>query len=96
MYQSKITQLDEAILKMKFVMRHQTRCSLMRLFEQQLRRGCVTVGVRASAGAAEPAGSPHEGEEAVLSLAEKILKFQTAFWKFLRPHTIRGTVLGTT
>jgi hypothetical protein len=27
-----------------------------------------------------------------LSLPERIIAFQQAFWKFLRPHTIRGTV----
>lgn len=29
------------------------------------------------------------------SLAQKVLAFQQAFWKFLRPHTIRGTILGS-
>ena len=91
-----MTHVDEARSELQLVTQHQSRCSLMHLCDPQLRRGCATVGVGASAGAAEPAGSPHEGEEAVLSLAEKILKFQAAFWKFLRPHTIRGTVLGTT
>lgn len=30
------------------------------------------------------------------SMVEKLSAFRAAFWKFLRPHTIRGTVLGTT
>ena len=29
------------------------------------------------------------------SLALRVLAFQQAFWKFLRPHTIRGTILGS-
>lgn len=29
-------------------------------------------------------------------LITSVASFQQAFWKFLRPHTIRGTVLGTT
>ena len=29
------------------------------------------------------------------SVAQKALAFQQAFWKFLRPHTIRGTILGS-
>lgn len=29
------------------------------------------------------------------SVAQKVLAFQQAFWKFLRPHTIRGTILGS-
>lgn len=28
--------------------------------------------------------------------AQKIVAFKEAFWKFLRPHTIRGTILGST
>jgi homogentisate solanesyltransferase len=28
-------------------------------------------------------------------LAEKVVAFKEAFWKFLRPHTIRGTILGS-
>lgn len=27
--------------------------------------------------------------------AQKIVAFKEAFWKFLRPHTIRGTILGS-
>ena len=29
------------------------------------------------------------------SPAQKIVAFKEAFWKFLRPHTIRGTILGS-
>jgi hypothetical protein len=29
------------------------------------------------------------------SIAQKIVAFKEAFWKFLRPHTIRGTILGS-
>ena len=28
-------------------------------------------------------------------MAQRVLAFQHAFWKFLRPHTIRGTILGS-
>jgi len=27
--------------------------------------------------------------------ADKVLDFKDAFWRFLRPHTIRGTALGS-
>eukprot|EP00887_Chlorella_sp_A99_P001803 scaffold19.g1803.t1 len=30
-----------------------------------------------------------------LTLAQKVVAFKAAFWKFLRPHTIRGTILGS-
>ena len=30
------------------------------------------------------------------SRAERFAAFRAAFWKFLRPHTIRGTILGAT
>ena len=29
-------------------------------------------------------------------MAQRIVAFKSAFWKFLRPHTIRGTILGST
>lgn len=29
-----------------------------------------------------------------LSIGQKVAEFRSAFWKFLRPHTIRGTILG--
>lgn len=57
------------------------------------RRTCrKTLRVVATAGTgAVPAGS-----DSAQPLSEKVVKFQRAFWKFLRPHTIRGTLLGTT
>ncbi len=36
---------------------------------------------------------PMQGPEP--SAAERIVAFKDAFWKFLRPHTIRGTILGS-
>jgi homogentisate solanesyltransferase len=30
-----------------------------------------------------------------MSPLQKAAAFQRAFWKFLRPHTIRGTILGS-
>jgi hypothetical protein len=33
---------------------------------------------------------------ATLSTFDKVAAFRAAFWKFLRPHTIRGTILGAT
>ena len=30
------------------------------------------------------------------SSADRFAAFRAAFWKFLRPHTIRGTILGAT
>jgi len=30
------------------------------------------------------------------STADRFAAFRAAFWKFLRPHTIRGTILGAT
>ena len=40
------------------------------------------------AGAGQPAG-------VVISPIQRLVAFQQAFWKFLRPHTIRGTILGS-
>jgi hypothetical protein len=42
-----------------------------------------------SSTASEPSGSPEQ------SLLSRVALFQAAFWKFLRPHTIRGTILGS-
>ena len=28
-------------------------------------------------------------------MGQRLAAFQQAFWKFLRPHTIRGTILGS-
>ena len=30
------------------------------------------------------------------STVDRLAAFRAAFWKFLRPHTIRGTILGAT
>ena len=55
------------------------------------RRACI-VAVAAAAAAAD--GHPaHEG--AGLTPLQKAAAFRQAFWKFLRPHTIRGTILGS-
>ena len=40
-------------------------------------------------------GVSHSVPQGAPSVAQKILAFQQAFWKFLRPHTIRGTILGS-
>lgn len=67
-------------------------CSASRATRQ--RRGLCTVASAASAtadgaaGAGQPAG-------AALGPIERLVAFQQAFWKFLRPHTIRGTILGS-
>ena len=48
---------------------------------------CRVVHVSASdAGAPSPSRT---------SLQERLSAFLSAFWKFLRPHTIRGTVVGS-
>lgn len=65
-----------------------------RAFPRPLSQATGTrVGGRKSicAGAASISGSGAAGGEPE-SLGTKILNFQQAFWKFLRPHTIRGTV----
>eukprot|EP00897_Mesotaenium_endlicherianum_P002866 jgi/Mesen1/2607/ME000166S01730 len=54
-----------------------------------------TSTVRVSAAGAGAAASP-AGEESGPPSMERVMAFQQAFWKFLRPHTIRGTLLGTT
>ncbi|KAJ9514562.1 hypothetical protein QJQ45_016295 [Haematococcus lacustris] len=41
----------------------------------------------------QPSGQQGLGDSA--SVGQQVLAFQQAFWKFLRPHTIRGTILGT-
>lgn len=45
-------------------------------------------------------GATDEGDtsfsETPNSFPSKIAQFQDAFWRFLRPHTIRGTIIGTT
>lgn len=42
--------------------------------------------------------NPEEGGEEIpqdAKLSDKVVSFKNAFWKFLRPHTIRGTILGS-
>lgn len=36
-----------------------------------------------------------EGSNVEESFSSKLVRFVNAFWKFLRPHTIRGTILGS-
>ena len=61
---------------------------------RRLQRRACTVASAASAtadggaGAGQPAG-------VVISPIQRLVAFQQAFWKFLRPHTIRGTILGS-
>ncbi|GIL56207.1 hypothetical protein Vafri_11649 [Volvox africanus] len=46
--------------------------------------------------AASAASVPAPGRGGDGGFAQKLESFPVAFWKFLRPHTIRGTILGTT
>ena len=55
------------------------------------RRACI-VAVAAAAAAAD--GHPAH-ERSGLTPLQKAAAFRQAFWKFLRPHTIRGTILGS-
>lgn len=60
------------------------------------RRDCRVGQVAASAAAAADAGgAASAGGGAGDSAGARLLAFQQAFWKFLRPHTIRGTILGS-
>ncbi|GBG62965.1 hypothetical protein CBR_g34665 [Chara braunii] len=52
-------------------------------------------GSAVTASSADSISETVEEEESV-SIAENVSKFRDAFWRFLRPHTIRGTLLGTT
>eukprot|EP00271_Cylindrocystis_brebissonii_P015698 TRINITY_DN38673_c0_g1_i1.p1 TRINITY_DN38673_c0_g1~~TRINITY_DN38673_c0_g1_i1.p1 ORF type:complete len:409 (+),score=56.38 TRINITY_DN38673_c0_g1_i1:178-1404(+) len=61
---------------------------------QALRSICAAASGEAAAEPSFPLPSSTD-EAASVSLPQKVLQFQAAFWKFLRPHTIRGTVLGT-
>lgn len=40
-------------------------------------------------------GNPEVPSPSSSSSPEQILAFLSAFWKFLRPHTIRGTIIGS-
>jgi len=48
-----------------------------------------------SAGGDSGDASSSNQQGATQSLGEKVNSFVQAFWKFVRPHTIRGTLLGT-
>lgn len=39
--------------------------------------------------------APLQPEQPNKTISEKLVSFIHAFWKFLRPHTIRGTILGS-
>lgn len=56
-------------------------------------RTCVVTPPCAAAASPAPSSQPAPPSE---SLVARAFKFQQAFWKFLRPHTIRGTILGST
>jgi homogentisate solanesyltransferase len=51
--------------------------------------------VFANAAAASADGAGGSGVSPEPSLTQRLVLFQQAFWKFLRPHTIRGTILGS-
>lgn len=51
--------------------------------------------VSVNASATTPALEGGE-DGAKVSPGQKVVAFQRAFWKFLRPHTIRGSILGAT
>lgn len=51
--------------------------------------------VASAAAAAAGAGGASSSREEEASAMDKLVAFQQAFWKFLRPHTIRGTILGS-
>ena len=53
------------------------------------RKANLNVQANAAAASADDAFSPEP------SFSEKVVAFKNAFWKFLRPHTIRGTILGS-
>ena len=42
-----------------------------------------------------PAALLEQGPGPDMSLSQRVVAFKEAFWKFLRPHTIRGTILGS-
>ena len=53
------------------------------------RKANLNVQANAAAASADDAFSPEP------SFSEKVVAFKNAVWKFLRPHTIRGTILGS-
>ena len=58
------------------------------------RRACSGL-VCASTGAAAAGGEGTAEQKGDLPLLARVDAFLSAFWKFLRPHTIRGTILGS-
>ena len=54
----------------------------------------LCASVRASAAAASPGGEAPFGGGSGVEGSQSAGGFLGAFWKFLRPHTIRGTILG--
>uniref|UniRef100_A0A061SAB2 Homogentisate solanesyltransferase n=1 Tax=Tetraselmis sp. GSL018 TaxID=582737 RepID=A0A061SAB2_9CHLO len=59
-------------------------------------RGSLQAVGRAHAVACSASAAAADGGVPPQSFSEKASALLGAFWKFLRPHTIRGTVLGTT
>ncbi|KAI5076094.1 hypothetical protein GOP47_0008159 [Adiantum capillus-veneris] len=55
--------------------------------------GCSAVS-RSYSGASEEGDTLSPDTRA--SFPTRVARFQDAFWRFLRPHTIRGTIIGTT
>lgn len=58
-------------------------------------RAAAIASAAAAADAGGAASVPGEAAHDGGSLGRRLLAFQQAFWKFLRPHTIRGTILGS-
>ncbi len=58
------------------------------------RRACSGL-VCASTGPAAAGGEGMAEQKGDLPLLARVDAFLSAFWKFLRPHTIRGTILGS-
>lgn len=64
--------------------------SVSRLRSASSRRSYgINVQANAAAASADDSFTPEP------TFAEKAIAFKQAFWKFLRPHTIRGTILGS-
>ena len=52
--------------------------------------------VASSAAAAAPGGADESDDESSVDATGQAKNVFEAVWKFVRPHTIRGTILGTT
>lgn len=74
---------------------HASLCGVQNqwLRQQPGRRASVYVAASASSAAAA-AGLPGD-QPGASGTGKRVAAFLAAFWKFLRPHTIRGTILGT-